>query len=344
LFTDLAQQKVVLLGEMHDNAEHHRWQLQTLIGLYAWHQNMAIGLEMLPHRAQGVLDEWAAGKLSEEEFLKRTQWRSVWGFDPQLYMPILNFARMNRIPVIALNVDRSLTRKVSGQGWASVPAEEREGIGDPFPASAAYLDELYQTYRQHQSDPASADISREDVKFRRFVESMLLWDRSFAQGIAERLKRDDKLIVVGIMGAGHLQGGVGVRRQLDGLGVQRVKVLLPWDSDESCAGLTAELADALFGIASPGEQQDKQPRLGVALEDNDGKVRVGKVVEGSIAQHAGLRQDDIIETMAGERVADAGDVIAMIGRTAPGTWLPITVRRGSEQVEVIARFPPRTVK
>ena len=30
-----ARRSVVLLGEMHDNAEHHRWQLQTLAALHA---------------------------------------------------------------------------------------------------------------------------------------------------------------------------------------------------------------------------------------------------------------------------------------------------------------------
>jgi S1-C subfamily serine protease len=108
--------------------------------------------------------------------------------------------------------------------------------------------------------------------------------------------------------------------------------------------LTAEIADGLFGIAPLNADQEKQPRLGIAVEEDDGKVRVGKVMDGSIAQHAGLRQHDIIESMAGERVAVAADVVAMIGRTAPGTWLPITVRRGSEQVEVVARFPPRKPK
>ena len=39
----LSQQQVVLLGEHHDNPDHHRWQLQVLAGLYALRQDLAIG-------------------------------------------------------------------------------------------------------------------------------------------------------------------------------------------------------------------------------------------------------------------------------------------------------------
>jgi len=66
------------------------------------------------------------------------------------------------------------------------------------------------------------------------------------------------------------------------------------------------------------------------------------VVEGSIAQRAGLQEQDIIETIAGERAATVDDVIAAVARQAPGTWLPISIRRGGQTLEIVARFPPRS--
>ena len=45
-----AKQSVVLLGEMHDNPDHHRWQLQTLAALHAVRPGMVIGFEMFPRR------------------------------------------------------------------------------------------------------------------------------------------------------------------------------------------------------------------------------------------------------------------------------------------------------
>ena len=76
-----AKQSVVLLGEMHDNLEHHRWQLQMLAALYASRPDMVIGFEMFPRRVQKALDRWVAGEFTETEFLAAADWDSVWGTD-----------------------------------------------------------------------------------------------------------------------------------------------------------------------------------------------------------------------------------------------------------------------
>ncbi len=126
-----AQDTVVLLGEIHDNPDHHRWQLQTMAALHARVGNVALGFEMFPRRVQPVLDRWVAGDYDEAGFLEAVGWNQVWGFDAELYMPLFHFARMNRLPMVALNVDRTLIAAVGEVGWDAVPSEEREGVGDP---------------------------------------------------------------------------------------------------------------------------------------------------------------------------------------------------------------------
>jgi hypothetical protein len=34
-------------------------------------------------------------------------------------------------------------------------------------------------------------------------------------------------------------------------------------------------------------------------------------------------------------------VVAAVSRQAPGTWLPISIRRGGQHLDLVARFPPR---
>src|SRR5215475_3722035 len=122
LFRDLtAKGSVVLLGESHTDVDHHRWQLQTLAALHGRGGNVVVGFESFPRRLQGVLDDWVAGKLSDDAFLKASEWRQVWGFDPGLYMPLFQFARLNRIPMVAMNVDRTLVSRVGKEGWDAVP-------------------------------------------------------------------------------------------------------------------------------------------------------------------------------------------------------------------------------
>jgi uncharacterized iron-regulated protein len=341
---ELAQRRVVLLGESHDNAEHHRWQLHTIAALHARQPRLALGFEMFPRRVQPVLDQWSAGELTEEQFLARSDWASVWGHDPQLYMPIFHFARMHRIPMIALNVERSLVRRVGSEGWDAVPPAEREGVGEPASAPAPYLSFLYESYLIHLPEaqrPRRAP-TEEDLRspqFRRFVESMQVWDRAMAQAIVERLRAGQTPLVVAIMGAGHLRNGHGVPHQLRGLGIADPAVLLPWDVSEDCALLTAGVADLAFGVEHGRAEETRRPRLGVMLDQGEQGVTIRDVMKGSIAESAGARAGDVIKTVAGMPVKDAGTVIAAVQRQAPGTWLPITVQRGAQSLELVARFP-----
>ena len=121
LFSDLTEENMVLLGETHDNAEHHRWQLHTLAALHGRSENLVIGFEMFPRSAQPGLDNWINGDLTEKAFLTSVKWQDTWGYDPDLYMPLFDFARMHGISMVALNVDRELVSRVGTQGWDAIP-------------------------------------------------------------------------------------------------------------------------------------------------------------------------------------------------------------------------------
>jgi uncharacterized iron-regulated protein len=350
VFARLARQHVVFLGENHENAEHHRWQLHTIAGLHALRPQMVLGLEMFPRRLQPVLDQWVAGQLSDEEYLTRSEWFTVWGYEPQPYMPIFQFARMHRIPLVALNVNRRLVSKVGEEGWEAVPAAEREGVTDPAPARPEYLEVLYDSYLDHQPGshgksaegkrPTAAELA--DPKFRRFVESMLVWDRAMAQGIAERLRGPNPPLVVALMGSGHLRDGYGVPYQLRELGVELVTSVLPWEQSMTCADLRPGVADLLFVAEErPTADRRDRPRLGISIERAPDGVLIREVVAGSIAEQAGLQKGDLILMVAGEPVRDSGEVIAAVRRQAPGTWLPLQVKRGDATQDIVARFPPR---
>src|SRR6266853_2862117 len=158
LFGDLvAKSAVVLLGESHTDVDHHLWQLHTVAALHGRGGNIVIGFEAFPRRLQSVLDDWIGGKLTDEAFLKASEWRQVWGYDAALYTPLFQFARLNRIPMIALNVERKLVSQVGQNGWASVPASEREGLSDPAPASPAYQRELARIYAVKKMMPPGVD-------------------------------------------------------------------------------------------------------------------------------------------------------------------------------------------
>jgi hypothetical protein len=146
----------------------------------------------------------------------------------------------------ALNVDRATNRRVAAQGLAAVPRSEREGVGDPAPASAAYRDRLFAWFKQHPA--AGGDARAEGERFERFIGAQLLWDRAMAEAIAGA-RRNGHPLVVGIMGRGHVEYGDGVPAQLAALGVDDVATALPWRADVDCPADHRPIADVLFGVA-----------------------------------------------------------------------------------------------
>ncbi len=344
LIAGMAKRSVVLLGEVHTSAEHHRWQLHTIAALHGRNPNMVLGFESFPRGVQPALDAWTRGGLSEKRFLEDSRWDEVWRFDAGLYRGLFRFARLHRIPMVALNVEPALIKRIRKDGWAAVPVDARQGVDDPAPAADAYLDFLARAYRDH--DDADTELpDRNDPAFRRFVQAQITWDRAMAQALAAARRGGGRPLVVGIVGLGHAEYGWGIPRQLADLGVTGTAVLVPWDAGRACSELTRPggpaVADAVFGLAAQADAAAPQrPRLGVLIGDGDGGVRVKKVIEGSVAEAAGLAPGDLIREAAGVAVAKASDLIAIVRRQAPGTWLPLRVRRGAETVDIVARFPP----
>jgi S1-C subfamily serine protease len=76
------------------------------------------------------------------------------------------------------------------------------------------------------------------------------------------------------------------------------------------------------------------------LSPVEGGVRIDQVGEGSIAAQAGLRGADVIVTIAGVTPQAPGDVAMIIARQAPGTWLPLRIRRAERELDIVAKFPP----
>jgi len=345
IIANASKQDVVLLGEQHDVEDHHRWQLQMLSALHAQRPNMVIGFEMFPRRVQPVLDQWVAGSLTTQEFLKQAEWNHVWSFPPNIYMPLFEFARINKIPMRALNVDKSLTRMVSEQGWENVPEASREGIGQAAPALPAYLEFLREIYAMHEkTSGAQKKDASPDAGFKGFVDSQLTWDRAMAEALSLAVNQggpNDRPLVVGIMGSGHIRFGHGVQHQLQSLGVSKVASLLPVGLNEECRYLQTGLATAVFTIPDKAVPPNEPPRLGVVLEDVKQGLQISTVSASSLAEKSGLRAGDRIVEIAGRPASGSGEAVAIIRRQPPGTWLPLRIARGDSQLDFVIQFPPR---
>jgi len=340
----MAKRDVVLLGEQHDEDDHHRWQVQTLAALHALRPNMLIGFEMFPRRMQPALDRWVAGELTVKQLLQQSEWDEVWNMPADLYLPLFQFARINRIPMVALNIDHKLIQAIADKGWDAVAQEAREGVSRAAAPAEAYRDFLFEIYREHARlrGKDGAQVRKSDPAFRHFVDSQTTWDRAMAQALARRViagPAGEKPLVVGVMGTGHLRFGYGVPHQLRDLGVSNIGTLLPLPAGFDCKDLRSGLADAAFALPEQASAKPEPPRLGVRLEGNAGKVNIAEVTAGSLAERSGLKAGDRLLAVAGSPATRVTPVIATVRRQPAGTWLPIRVMRGNDTLELVIKFP-----
>ena len=332
----LAARSVVLLGESHEDAEHHRWQLHTVAAMFGHRPDMVLGFEMLPRRVQPVLDRWSNGELSEAAFLRELDWPEIWGHDAELYLPLFHFARMHRLPMLALHVDRATSRRVAAAGLAAVPRAEREDVGEPAPASADYRDRLLEIFRKHPSGSARRRAP--------IPNSSSALSKPSCSGTAPWPRRSPARGAIGRRSSSASwaramwSSATAWRTSSPHWACDDVATALPWPVAGACAIPDPRIADAVFGVAPATETREPR-RIGVVVSAADAGVRIERVMPQSIAEATGLQAGDVIAQAAGVGLRRPADLVAVIRRQAPGTVLPLQVRRGEVEHEMLARFP-----
>jgi len=121
----LAQSKVVLVGESHTTYGDHLNQLAIIKNLSPHWKKMAIGLEFVQYPYQSALNDYIAGKITEKQMLRKTQWYERWRYDFRLYRPIFEYAKQQQIPLLALNTPREITKRISKVGIKGLSSVER---------------------------------------------------------------------------------------------------------------------------------------------------------------------------------------------------------------------------
>jgi hypothetical protein len=148
----------ILIGELHDNAQHHLFQAQVIDALAQAGRSVIVGIEMFDRTKQHALNLWTLNRLSEAEFVEQSEWRTQWGFDFALYRPIFEVVSRHRLRLVGLNAPRALVRQTARGGWQSIPQAERMGIPDPDLSVEAHRQLFYALLGsghptgQHQND------------------------------------------------------------------------------------------------------------------------------------------------------------------------------------------------
>lgn len=115
---------VLLLGEVHDNAEGHARRLELLRQLLQQGWRPAIALEQFDREQQAALTAAQAGCGEDTDCLIRTAATADSGWDWRHYRPVIELAQQYRLPLLAANLSRPDARRLIQGGLAALPPED----------------------------------------------------------------------------------------------------------------------------------------------------------------------------------------------------------------------------
>jgi uncharacterized iron-regulated protein len=232
--------RIVLLGEIHDDAVGHRSR-HALVRALAGGAAVAgppagdggatcashvISLEMLEADVQLVVDEYQAGLINADHFRRAAR---PWANHVQDYEPYLETARDCGFPVLAANPPRRYVNRVARLGESGLEALGPEALVYLPPLPVARPSERYRAQWDalmagagghggggHGADnpahgmPAAAPESDDPV-----LMAQNLWDAGMAWAIAEAARDHPDARVIHVAGAFHVQEHTGIPEHLD---------------------------------------------------------------------------------------------------------------------------------
>lgn len=208
ILAQLKQGKIIYLGETHNSLADHQAQLEIIAQLYQQNPRIAIGMEMFQRPYQQFLDQYLAGEINETQLREKSEYEQRWGFDWELYAPILRFAKAHNLPILALNTPSEVSRQVAMEGLGSLSEQQKQYIppvGEINTDNQNYRQMVKAVFDQHmQAGHGNSD------GFERFFTTQVLWDETMADKVAQFYQDNPDYQVVVLAGKGHIIYGYGI--------------------------------------------------------------------------------------------------------------------------------------
>ncbi len=222
----LGAARVVCVGEEHPNPHHHWVQLQVVQHLGKVWPHFALAMEMFQRPFQGVLDDYAARRIDDEALRSRSGWEDRWGYDYNLYRPIIAAAVEAHAALVALNAPKELTKKVSHHGLESLAPDERAQLPElnlQDKAHRAWFDALMEDMGGSAAHSKKPDAESKDAAAKpaddkdmpsadRVYTVQVIWDETMADTTAKWLAAHPDSRVVILAGNGHCHDSAIVNR------------------------------------------------------------------------------------------------------------------------------------
>jgi uncharacterized iron-regulated protein len=188
-----ASSRVVLLGEVHDNPEHHRIQGELLQALLRGGARPALGMEQFDVERQADLDRAAAAADATPDTLAAAGRLDMRGWEWPFYRPLVASALDAHLPIVALNLSRSGARKVMAEGFPALGPGRAAELALDTTWTAARQQGMEQEIVEGHCGEAPADL----------LPKLVLAQRARDATMADALLAHSEHGAIAILGNGH---------------------------------------------------------------------------------------------------------------------------------------------
>ena len=197
-----ARADFVLLGERHDNPDHHMLQAEVLRSLIAIGGRPAVGFEMLGLDDAGAIANYLAAAPNDAAGLGRAvNWNQRGWPDWAMYQPIADAALRAKLRIVPTNLPLATATKMTRDGLAALePGMVRElGLDRPppeavFASMAADIRDAHCGYAPEEIVKSMVDVQRAR-------------DAQMAESLIAAGDPDGAILVAG---AGHVRNDYGI--------------------------------------------------------------------------------------------------------------------------------------
>jgi uncharacterized iron-regulated protein len=197
LVSELLTKDFILLGEKHDNPDHHRLQAWLTLELFAKGRPSSVAFEMIDSDRQKLIDAHLTAYPKDAAGLgAAVGWEKGWMEWP-IYAPIAQAALNAGQPVLAANFPMAKARSLSRGGRGALDDEAKAlGLATPLPEPLA------------SAQKAELKASHCNMLPDRALEPMALAQQARDASMAQILAKAGRAIL--IAGAGHARSDYAV--------------------------------------------------------------------------------------------------------------------------------------
>ena len=192
--------QIIFFGELHNNSMAHWLKLQLLKSVFSSNENIAIAMEMFEADDQLILDEYLQGLIRERHLMNEAK---VWNNYETDYKPIIEYAKLNNIPVIASNIPRRYANLVFRNGLAALDSLSQQSKAWIAPLPIQFDAELpgYKYMIEQMGGHGGGDPAN-------MAKAQAIKDATMAHFLMQHIKGRDKIIHYN--GSFHSQNREGI--------------------------------------------------------------------------------------------------------------------------------------